>query len=121
MIWRRDRPTLWSPSDARFPNIPDRPERSTVGFSQRSTANPTVTKKGRTEMHPATQRQLDGRGEAISSQGTRGHAIRLVVSAAVLMPAVFSQVLQAQALTVTTAAVTFPAVTLDGPPQPVSG
>ena len=72
-------------------------------------------------MHPATQQQLDGRGEAISSQGTRGHAIRLVVSAAVLLSVVFAQVLQAQALTVTTAAVTFPAVTLDGTAQTVSG
>ena len=72
-------------------------------------------------MRLETQQQLDGRREGFSGQSTRGHAIRLVVSAAVLTLAVFAQVLQAQALTVTTAAVTFPAVTLDGTPQTVSG
>ena len=72
-------------------------------------------------MRLETHQQLDGRREAASSQGTRGHAIRLVVFTAVLMLAVFAQVLQAQALTVTTAAVTFPAVTLDGTAQTVSG
>ena len=72
-------------------------------------------------MYPATQQQFDERREAISTQGTRGRPIRLVVFAAVLMLAVFVQVLRAQALTVTTAAVTFPAMTVDGTSQTVSG
>ena len=72
-------------------------------------------------MHPETQQHLARRRESATSQATRGHVTRLVVFAAVLLWAVFAQVQQAQALTVTTAAVTFPAVTLDGTTQTVSG
>ena len=75
-------------------------------------------------MRLESQRQLDGWQEPRSGQdwasvgGSR--LIRLVIFTVVLL-AMFGHVLQAQALTVTTAAVTFSAVTLDGTPQTVSG
>jgi hypothetical protein len=75
-------------------------------------------------MRLENQQQLDEWREPWSGQDWAsvrgGRLVRLVIFTAVLV-AMFSHVFQAQALTVTTAAVTFPAVTLDGTSQTVAG